>query len=129
MGVVVIRCVAAEDLQPSVTSWRRWEIHKYKINASGKKSLCVNMTGRSTHTLPGLGPDTVCIDGQESEIAEGVHVAARVVICWPEVVFEELIYLLHGAVEKWRRYIIFSGYIGFYVLNNIRWRVGRYSDP
>ena len=69
----------------------------------GSESLCVDVTGRSTYTLPRLGLDTVCIDDQESEIAESVPVAARVVICLPEVVFEELVYLLHGAVEEWHR--------------------------
>ena len=72
-----------------------------RFNAPSNESLCVDMTGRSTHTLPRLGLDTVCIDGQESEIAESVPVTARVVICWPEVVFEEPVYLLHGAVEEW----------------------------
>ena len=67
----------------------------------GNESLCVDVTGRNTHTLPRLGIDTVCIDDQESEIAESLQVAATVVICWPEVVFEELVYLLHGAVEEW----------------------------
>ena len=70
--------------------------------------------------MPWLGLDTVCIDDQESEIAESVPVAERIVICWSEVVFEELVYLLHGAVKEWRRCIFFSGYIGFYFLDNIR---------
>lgn len=67
----------------------------------GNYSLRMDVTGRSAYTLPRLGLDAVCIDDQESEVAKGVIVAARVVICWPEVVFEELIYLLHGAVEEW----------------------------
>ena len=70
--------------------------------------------------MPRLGLDTVCIDDQESEIAEGVPVATRVVICWPEVVFEEFVYLLHGAVEEWHGCIFFSSYIGFYILDNVR---------
>ena len=68
--------------------------------------------------MPRLGLYTVCIDDQESKIAESVTVAVRVVICWPEVVFEELIYL-HGAVEEWHGWFFFSGYIGFYVLNSV----------
>lgn len=71
------------------------------FDAPGNESLCADVMGRSTHTLPRLGLDTVCIDDQESEIAESVTAAVRVVICWPEVVHEELIYLLHGAVEEW----------------------------
>jgi len=46
--------------------------------------------------------------------------AKRVVIYWPEVVFEELIYLLHGAVEEWHGCIFFSGCIGFHILDNVR---------
>ena len=91
-----------------------------RSTALGNEALCVNVTGRRTHTLPRLGLDTVCIDDQESEIAESVPVAERIVICWPEVVFEELIYLLHGTVEEWHRCIFFNGYMGFYILDNIR---------
>jgi len=80
----------------------------------------VDVTGRSAHTLPRPGLDTVCIDDQESKVAESVIEAARVVICWSEVVFEELIYLLHGGVEKWHGWIFFSGCIGFYILDNVR---------
>ena len=80
----------------------------------------MSVTKRSTHTLPRLGLDTICIDDQESEIAESVPVAERVVICWSEVGFEELIYLLNGAVEEWHRCVFFNGYMGFYIMDDIR---------
>jgi len=83
--------------------------------------LRVDATGRIAHTLPRLGLDTVCIDDQESKVAESVINAARVVIHWPEVVFEELIYLLHGAVEEWHGCIFFSSCMGLYILYNVRW--------
>ena len=70
--------------------------------------------------LPRLGHDTVRIDDQESEIAESVTEAARVVIYWPEVVSEELTYRLHGAIEEWLKCIFFSGCMGSYILDNVR---------
>ena len=69
--------------------------------------------------MPRLGFYTVCIDDQESKVAESVPDAARVVICWPEVGLEELIYLFHGAVEEWHGRSFFSGYIGFYLLDSV----------
>ena len=79
--------------------------------------------------MPRLGLDTICINDQERRMAESVTEAARVVSNWPEVGFEELICLLHGAVEECLRCIFFSGSIGVYVLYDVRRRIGRYSDP
>ena len=89
----------------------------------------MDMICRSAYTLPRLGLNTVCIDDQESKVAKSVMDTAGVVIYWPEVVFKELIYLLHGAVEEWLGHIFFSGCIGFYILDNVRRRIRRYSDP
>lgn len=121
MGVAVIRRVAAEDLQ-SVSDLlaRVGDRQASHSMPQATSHLIVDVTGRSTHTLPRLGLDTVCIHNQKSKIAESVPKAARVVICWPEVVFEELVYLLYRAVEEWHRHIFFSSYIGFYFLNNVR---------
>ena len=74
-----------------------------RSNASRQRAIACVHDGQSTHTLPRLRRDTVCIDGQARKITESVIEAARVVVYWPEVIFEKLIYFLHGAVEEWLR--------------------------
>ena len=85
----------------------------------GNKSIARDVRGRSTYTLPRLGFYTVCIHDQKSKVAESVEIAAGVVICWPDVVFEELIDLLYGTVEEWHSWTSSSGYIRFYLLDNV----------
>lgn len=86
----------------------------------GSGSLPVNTKCGSTHTLPRLGLDAICINDQESEVAEDVMNAARVIVCRPEVVLEELIYLLHGAIEERLGRLFSRGHIGFDLLDGVR---------